>query len=63
LNATNQIQSLSKKSQAQKFSYLGITFFPNITLMKLSDILQEEAKLDVEGLIKEAFESIEKITL
>ena len=42
MNATNQIQSLSKKSQAQKFSYLGITFFPNITLMKLSDILQTD---------------------
>ncbi len=30
---------------------------------KLKDILAEESKLDVEGLIKEAFEGIEKITL
>ena len=30
---------------------------------KISDILKEEAKLDVEGLIAEAFESIERITL
>lgn len=30
---------------------------------KLKDILQEEEKLDVEGLIKEAFESLEKIQL
>ena len=30
---------------------------------KLADILKEEAKLDVEGLIKEAFETLEKIEL
>jgi hypothetical protein len=30
---------------------------------KLSEIEREESKLDVEGLIKEAFESIEKINL
>ena len=30
---------------------------------KLKEILEEEAKLDVEGLIKEAFESLEKIEL
>ena len=30
---------------------------------KLCDILREEEKLDVEGLIAEAFESIEKIVI
>ena len=30
---------------------------------KLSEILKEEAKLDVEGLIEEAFASIEKIEI
>ena len=30
---------------------------------KLADILREESKLDVEGLIQEAFESLETIKL
>ena len=30
---------------------------------KIEDVLKEEAKLDVEGLIAEAFESIEKIEI
>ena len=66
----NEIIDRSVKMGAYETSILPFedcctVFLPDYPAIrpKLSDILQEEAKLDVEGLIKEAFESIEKIDI
>ena len=38
-NATNQISCLTPKRNPKKFSYMGITFFPMVTITSLPDIL------------------------
>jgi len=49
----------------QPFEDCCTVFLPDFPAIrpKLKDILKEEAKLDVEGLIKQAFETVEKIEL
>ncbi len=66
----NEIIDRSVKMGAYETSILPFedcctVFLPDFPAIrpKLSEIEAEEAKLDVEGLIREAFESIEKITL
>ncbi len=66
----NEIIEKSVKMGAYETSILPFedcctVFLPDFPAIrpKLSEILQEESKLDVEGLIAEAFESLEKITL
>ena len=66
----NEIIERSVKMGAYETSILPIedcctVFLPDFPAIrpKLEDILREEAKLDVEGLIAEAFESIEKIEI
>ena len=41
LNTSNQISSLSGKRQKTTFLFMGITFFPNVTLARLPEILQK----------------------
>ncbi len=66
----NEIIERSVKMGAYETSILPFedcctVFLPDFPAIrpKISDILAEEAKLDVEGLIKEAFESIEVIEI
>ena len=66
----NEIIDRSIKMGAYETSILPFedcctVFLPDFPAIrpKLSEILKEEAKLDVEGLIAEAFESVEKIKL
>ena len=66
----NEIIDRSVKMGAYETSILPFedcctVFLPDYPAIrpKISDVLKEEAKLDVEGLIAEAFESIERITL
>ena len=66
----NEIIDISVKMGAYETSILPFedcctVFLPDFPAIrpKLADILREEAKLDVEGLIEEAFASIEKIEL
>ncbi len=66
----NEIIDRSVKMGAYETSILPFedcctVFLPDFPAIKpkLSDILSEESKLDVEGLIKEAFESLEKIEI
>ncbi len=66
----NEIIERSVKMGAYETSILPFedcctVFLPDFPAIrpKLEDILREEAKLDVEGLIAEAFESIEKIEI
>ncbi len=66
----NEIIDISVKMNAYETSILPFedcctVFLPDYPVIrpKMSDILKEEAKLDVEGLIEEAFQSIEKIVL
>jgi thiamine biosynthesis protein ThiI len=66
----NEIIERSVKMGAYEISILPFedcctVFLPDFPAIrpKLKDILFEESKLDVEGLIKEAFESMEKIKL
>ena len=66
----NEIIERSVKMGAYETSILPFedcctVFLPDFPAIrpKLSDILYEESKLDVEGLIKEAFASVEKIEL
>ena len=66
----NEIIDRSVKMGAYETSILPFedcctVFLPDFPAIrpKLADILREEAKLDVEGLIAEAFESIEKIEI
>ena len=66
----NEIIDRSVKMGAYETSILPFedcctVFLPDFPAIKpkLSDILAEESKLDVEGLIKEAFESLEKIEI
>ena len=64
----NEIIEKSVKMNAYETSILPFedcctVFLPEFPAIrpKMSDILREEAKLDVEGLIEKAFESVEKI--
>ncbi len=64
----NEIIEKSMKMGAYETSILPFedcctVFLPDYPAIrpKMSDILKEEAKLDVEGLLKEAFDSLEKI--
>lgn len=41
LNTTNQIYSLSANKHEKPFSYMGIDFFPCVTLTSLSEILSK----------------------
>ena len=66
----NEIIERSVKMGAYEISILPFedcctVFLPDFPAIrpKLKDILKEEEKLDVEGLIKEAFESMEKIKI
>ena len=66
----NEIIDRSVKMGAYETSILPFedcctVFLPDFPAIrpKLSEIMREEAKLDVEGLIAEAFESVEKIKL
>ena len=66
----NEIIDRSVKMGAYETSILPFedcctVFLPDFPAIrpKISDILREEAKLDIEGLIAEAFESVEKIKL
>ena len=66
----NEIIDRSVKMGAYETSILPFedcctVFLPEFPVIrpKMSDILHEEAKLDIEGLIAEAFESVEKIKL
>ena len=66
----NEIIDISVKMNAYETSILPFedcctVFLPDFPAIrpKLADILREEAKLDVEGLIEEAFRSLEKIQL
>ena len=66
----NEIIDISVKMGAYETSILPFedfctVFLPDFPAIrpKLADILREEAKLDVEGLIEEAFASLEKIEL
>ena len=66
----NEIIERSVKMGAYETSILPFedcctVFLPDFPAIrpKIEDILKEEAKLDVEGLISEAFESIEKIEI
>ncbi len=66
----NEIIDRSVKMGAYETSILPFedcctVFLPDFPVIrpKMSDILHEEAKLDVEGLIEEAFASIEKIEI
>lgn len=66
----NEIIDRSVKMGAYETSILPFedcctVFLPEFPVIrpKMSDILREEAKLDIEGLIAEAFESVEKIKL
>ena len=66
----NEIIDRSVKMGAYETSILPFedcctVFLPDFPAIrpKLAEILREEAKLDVEGLIAEAFESVEKIKL
>lgn len=42
LNTSNQISCLSSKGNSKNFSYMGITFFPTVTITSLPDILSME---------------------
>ncbi len=66
----NEIIDYSVKMGAYDISILPYedcctVFLPDFPIIrpKIEDILKEEAKLDVEGLIQEAFESLEKIEI
>jgi thiamine biosynthesis protein ThiI len=66
----NEIIDISVKMGAYETSILPFedcctVFLPDYPAIrpKLADILREEAKLDVEGLIEEAFASLERIEL
>ena len=66
----NEIIDRSVKMGAYETSILPFedcctVFLPDFPAIrpKLDEILREEAKLDVEGLIQEAFESVEKIKI
>ena len=66
----NEIIEKSVKMGAYETSILPFedcctVFLPDFPAIrpKIEEIVKEESKLDIEGLIQEAFESIEKITL
>ena len=66
----SEIVELSEKIGTYETSILPYedcctVFLPDFPAIrpKLSDILKEEAKLDVEGLIAQAFETMERIML
>lgn len=44
LNSTNQIHTLSHTQEKPSFCYKGITFYPNVTVTSLPEILHEDCR-------------------